>query len=401
LGNPTLIRLSRTPSPQRQSNEVVVITNRHQPSPKKNQQSSHPEEAALFKVVKKVDGGSSSSISISSDKLFSSSPLAEPPSTQRKTLTPEFFIGSGANNRNNTRNTTTSPNSQKQQRKRLSNSKRHDDKGFNASFTASNCYTSASPTNNDKKENNNKNNFSSNMSSASSSQGGQVYAEIYLQTKPKKKHPSVLPPPSRMMGVRDRSTLSAHSIPSLAMTAVSSLSGHSSMFGTVQAEEHACCGENPMPVTPEGIAQEYGNDDTASNKNTTTTTTEYNYFDYDANIEAPLSPQGVSPERPGKSTTTTPFLQNISRKSHWKTTVNKLWSNVSKHTCRCLGDPFSSEDGESGEKWKKLSSGATTAATSIYTSTTGAVTANSTAAQAHVRKMNRSPLFSSPVAEPV
>jgi len=159
------------------------------------------------------------------------------------------------------------------------------------------------------------------------------------------------------------------------------------MFGTVNAQENGCCAENSMPVTREGVALDHGNVDNGEEALFNQNTTEYNYFDYDANIEAPLSPHGVSPQRPVKSTS---FVHNVSRKSNWKSRVNMIWTNVSKHTCRCLGEPFSREDEQ--EKWK-LSS-----ATTAVTSTTAAYTANSTAA--HVR-MNLSPMFSSPVEEPV
>jgi len=193
------------------------------------------------------------------------------------------------------------------------------------------------------------------------------------------------------------------------MTAVSSLSGRSSMFGTVHAQENGCCtGEHPMPVTPEGCEMDYGsgNDENGgataaaaaalfNNQNATTTAMkEYNYFDYDANVDAPLSPQGVSPQRqlnplflPNHHHGSSSSARNsAARAANWKSKVNSLWSSVSKHTCRCLGEPFSNEDERGGGK---LYSSATTAATST--------TAANTSTAAVVRKMNQTPMFSTPV----
>jgi len=243
-----------------------------------------------------------------------------------------------------------------------------------------------------------------------------MYAEIYLKTKPKKKpYP---PPPSAVS--RDRSTLSSNTNPSLDMTAVSSLSGRSSMFGTVHyAQENGCCtGEHPMPVTPEGCEMDYGsgNDENGgataaaaalfnNQKNATTAMKEYNYFDYDANVDAPLSPQGVSPQRQlnpfflphhhhhhGSSSSARNSRKSATaaaRAANWKSKVNSLWSSVSKHTCRCLGEPFSPNEDERGGG--KLNSSATTAATST--------TAVNTSTAAVVRKMNQTPMFSTPVKE--
>ena len=173
-----------------------------------------------------------------------------------------------------------------------------------------------------------------------------------------------------------------------------------------------------MPVTPEGCEMDYsgsGNDENGgataaaaalfNNQNATTTAMkEYNYFDYDANVDAPLSPQGVSPQRQlnplffpnhhhhGSSSSARNSRKSATaaaRAANWKSKVNSLWSSVSKHTCRCLGEPFSPNEDERGGG--KLNSSATTAATST--------TAANTSTAAVVRKMNQTPMFSTPVKE--
>lgn len=234
-----------------------------------------------------------------------------------------------------------------------------------------------------------------------------MYAEIYIRTKqPKSSNKkNNHPPPSGGMIPRDRSTLSSNTNPSLAMTAVSSLSGRSSMFGSTMMHHAATTTnnqrENMRPVTPVGHEKTYL-DENGPNNAAAAGENEYNYFDYDANVEAPLSPLGVSPKRKSE---TNVFGSNhyhhfhgwSSRKGgsatasssaipiqQWKSKVNHLWSSVSKHTCRCF-EPFSKEESERGVR----GDGSKTAATSTTTS-----------AAAVVRKMNQTPMFSTPLKEP-
>mmetsp|Transcript_22064 Transcript_22064/g.36061 ORF Transcript_22064/g.36061 Transcript_22064/m.36061 type:complete len:569 (-) Transcript_22064:272-1978(-) len=373
-----------------------VITEKPKDSSQQQSSSQPGKDDAMFQV-KKVDGSSSQSnnnnkVSIHEDG--NSSPLADPPSTQRKTLTPEFFLGSGSNNKNNT-----TLQQQKNGRKRL-----------DTTSTTKNTKDNNNTTTNSKRETIHHNNIqsSSNISTTSSSQEGHnMYAEIYIRRKqPKQTKQQPYPPPPSTMGghvPRDRSALSSNTNPSLDMTAVSSLSGRSSMFGTIHAQENGCCttSNHPMPMTPDACEMmDYDDGDGGDEK-------EYNYFEYDANADAPLSPLGVEPKREldhamfisknthGGSTS----RNNNPRKStanpssvDWKSRVNSIWSSVSKHTCRCFGEPFSNDNEKQqqrdGSKWKVSS--ATTAATS----TTGA---NTSAAM--VRKMNQTPMFSTPVKE--
>ena len=205
------------------------------------------------------------------------------------------------------------------------------------------------------------------------------------------------------------------------------------MFGTVHAQENGCCVDyatNPMSVvtTPEGTMEEeeYGNNDDNGGGNggeerkaalvNKMAMQQDNYFDYDANIDVPLSPQGVA--SPQERHAQALFLRNKknngsssssrSNNDNWKSRVNRLLLSVSKHTCRCFGEPYSTTTeggggggvgepggggGGGGEKWNLLSS-ATTAATSTTAANTSTAAAQ---AQQQVRKMQRTPMFSMPV----
>ena len=231
---------------------------------------------------------------------------------------------------------------------------------------------------------------------------------------------------------RDRSTLSSNTNPSLAMTAVSSLSGRSSMFGSAmmhsaatQAPNHQENNGSIMPVTPEGCEMNYSLDEENGKKTAAafhhsnnaaaaaiTAEKEYNYFDYDANVEAPLSPLGVSPKRQlennvfgsnhhhhlyhhygfrnnnNNNGSSRIGGSNTAAMNNWKSKVNNLWSTVSKHTCRCFGEQQFDRDRDN--KWKVSS--ATTAATST--------TAANTSAAAAARKMKQTPMFSTPLKDP-
>lgn len=171
--------------------------------------------------------------------------------------------------------------------------------------------------------------------------------------------------------------------------------------------------ENNMPVTPEGHEMNYSSLEDSNglhqlNNTAAVVENEYNYFDYDANVEAPLSPLGVSPKRQSKgvfgSNHHPPHHGWSSRSSNsrtsttipihqWKSKVNNLWSSVSKHTCRCFGEPFSKF--EESERDRVLrGDGSKTAATSTTAANTSA------AAAAVARRMNQTPMFSTPLKEP-
>ncbi len=395
---------------------AVSKTEKSQPQ----QPNIDDEDESLFKEVENDENiHDNQNIHINNNP----SPLADPPSTQRKTLTPEFFLGSGSNNKNNT-------NLNKKERKRLDTSTT-----FNASLTTHTTSRSMRDTginNHHYHMNTNQTNspsigMSKSRSTTSSSQEGHnMYAEIYIRTKPKSnKQPysnNNPPPPSGIS--RDRSTMSSNTNPSLAMTAVSSLSGRSSMFGSTMMQ-HAAVASNMnqqenMPVTPEGHEMNYSLQESNGHglhqsNNAAAVEEEYNYFDYDANIEAPLSPLGVSPKRQSESNV---FGSNhyhshyhgwssrsSSRKGntssaaaipihHWKSKVNNLWSSVSKHTCRCFGEPFSNDE---SERDRVRGDGSKTAATSTTAANTSAAAAAAAVAK---RKMNQTPMFSTPLKEP-
>ena len=329
-------------------------------APINNDQQRNPPQQSQPEILfenRQIEGGVNTTYHFNDG---TSPPLTDPPSTHRKTLTPEFFLGSGSNNKNNTN---LQQKHHKKGRKKLDASTAH-----NTSM-ASHNNTSAATSMKENNNYNNVNNLSSNISNDSSSDGGDMYAEIYLPIKPKKKP---YPPPSTMMGgvSRDRSTLSSNTMPSLAITAVSSLSGRTSVFGT---QSNGCCTENPMPITAEGVVEMGKNNDGG--------VMTYNYFDYDANAGSPLSPQGVSPERDAKAVSVR--SSNRSSKSNndnmWKIRLNNLWQSVAKHTCRCFGEPFSNE--EERDKLKNQVSSATTAATSTTPANT----------------MKGPPMFSTPI----
>ena len=197
------------------------------------------------------------------------------------------------------------------------------------------------------------------------------------------------------------------------------------MFGTIHAQQQngGCCtttADHPMPVvTPESCEMMNTGDDDDMLYHSTAVVKEYNYFDYDANADTPLSPLGVSPERELENgiMSTSRRSSNLSRKgsggtttnaspnNNWKTRVISIWSSVSKHTCRCFGESFSNDNDQgqvggggggggcsSGSKWKVSS--ATTAATSTTAANTSAAAA---AAAGKGRKMNQTPMFSTPV----
>lgn len=180
-----------------------------------------------------------------------------------------------------------------------------------------------------------------------------------------------------------------------------------------QQQMSGCCNE---PITgaitePEETLNSSGNDSGGggagggeTKKNAPLSTEDY--FDYDANVESPLSPQGISPPR--KNTLVSDNNGSSSSSSstfQWKSAVNRLWSEISTNTCRCFGEPFSPSRSSSGEaisgsdenttssKWKMLSS-VTTSATSA---TTDVYSNNTSAAAQGVSKLKRTPMFSSPV----
>ena len=186
-----------------------------------------------------------------------------------------------------------------------------------------------------------------------------------------------------------------------------------------QQQMSGCCNE---PITgaitePEETLNSSGNDSGGGGagggemkKNAPLSTEDY--FDYDANVESPLSPQGISPPRKntlvsGKSSDNNNNNGSSSSSStfQWKSAVNRLWSEISTNTCRCFGEPFSPSRSSSGEaisgsdenttssKWKMLSS-VTTSATSA---TTDVYSNNTSAAAQGVSKLKRTPMFSSPV----
>jgi len=181
-----------------------------------------------------------------------------------------------------------------------------------------------------------------------------------------------------------------------------------------QQQMSGCCNE---PITgaitePEETLNSSGNDSGGAGgeakKNAPLSTEDY--FDYDANVESPLSPQGISPPRKNTLVSASSDNNNGSSSSssstfQWKSAVNRLWSEISRNTCRCFGEPFSPSRSSSGEaisgsdenttssKWKMLSS-VTTSATSA---TTDVYSNNTSAAAQGVSKLKRTPMFSSPV----
>lgn len=181
-----------------------------------------------------------------------------------------------------------------------------------------------------------------------------------------------------------------------------------------QQQMGGCCNE---PITsaitePEETLNSSGNDSGGdgggeAKKNAPVSTEDY--FDYDANVESPLSPQGISPPRKNTLVSASSDNNNGGSSSgstfQWKSAVNRLWSEVSRNTCRCFGEPFSPSRSSSGEaisgsdenttssKWKMLSS-VTTSATSA---TTDVYSNNTSAAAQGVSKLKRTPMFSSPV----
>ena len=175
------------------------------------------------------------------------------------------------------------------------------------------------------------------------------------------------------------------------MTTVSSLSGRSTIFGTVHAQDQQMgwCDERPsIHVTPE--CSETARQDNIGgglDPSSALSNTE-NYFDYVANTDSPLSPQGVSPHRNAAAYGS--FSYRPSDKNNtWKSRANRLWKEVAKNTCRCFGEPCEDIGDPDSSKLNKLSS-TTTAATAT-------TAANTSTAAAQVGKLKRTPMFSSPV----
>ena len=180
-----------------------------------------------------------------------------------------------------------------------------------------------------------------------------------------------------------------------------------------QQQMGGCCNE---PITgaitePEETLNSSGNDSGGGEVKKNAPLSTEDYFDYDANVESPLSPQGISPPRKNTLVSASSDNNNGSSSSssstfQWKSAVNRLWSEISRNTCRCFGEPFSPSRSSSGEaiisgsdenttssKWKMLSS-VTTSATSA---TTDVYSNNTSAAAQGVSKLKRTPMFSSPV----
>jgi len=181
-----------------------------------------------------------------------------------------------------------------------------------------------------------------------------------------------------------------------------------------QQQMGGCCNE---PITgaitePEETLNSSGNDSGGGEAKKNAPLSTEDYFDYDANVESPLSPQGISPPRKNTLVSATSSDKNNNNGSssssstfQWKSAVNRLWSEISRNSCRCFGEPFSPSRSSSGEaisgsdenttssKWKMLSS-VTTSATSA---TTDVYSNNTSAAAQGVSKLKRTPMFSLPV----